>query len=457
VAAGVIAAPLLGVLASPSVRVGLARVADPSTGRWFDGRVLALGTLALAVLLLGTGVAIAWRLVAVTRQRAVPLRSRRLLRLTGWSPAAMVGATAAGGGGQPSARRLIRSTVAGVAFAMAGLLAVQLWSASITHLGRTYRLQGWDFNASGEQTVVADPGVIDRTDQQLRRSPSVQRLARYDRAQIPIGGNDVDVFGLTQERGLVHPTMRRGRPPAGPGEVVLGPGTMVRLRTRIGGRIEVNGQSGPVGMTVVGEATFPLIGNGSWGEAMSMTTSTLQQLGAPPLASGFLLQLAPGADLAALQATVGKAVALTRPFSPPIVNHIRNVRGIVVALAWFFAALGAVVFAYGVLASTRRQARDYAVLRTIGFRGRQVVAAAGWQVAIIAGTSIVLAGVLGVALGRAVWNATAHGLGVLDAFSVPLGPIALTTLVAVAVSAAVALLAAWRPVRSTIAASLRWE
>ena len=105
-------------------------------------------------------------------------------------------------------------------------------------------------------------------------SPAVARLARYRRAQIPIGGIDADVFGLSQQRGSVHPTMRRGRAPVGPNEVALGSHTMARLHQRVGDRVDIKGSAGPVSMTIVGEAIFPLLGNDGWGDDVTMTAET---------------------------------------------------------------------------------------------------------------------------------------------------------------------------------------
>ena len=454
---GVAASPVIAAVASPAVRVGLARIADPARHAWFDGRVLVLGAVAMGVALGAVTLLAGWRLAALVG-RSRPERSvrpSRLARVAGGSSAAIVGLASAGGGVQPATRRLARSTVVMSAAAIAAIVAVLCWTASIDHLTRAYRLQGWDFDAAGE-TVGGAESAIDQAAQQLLASPAVARLARYRRAQIPIGGIDADVFGLSQQRGSVHPTMRRGRAPVGPNEVALGSHTMARLHQRVGDRVDIKGSAGPVSMTIVGEAIFPLLGNDGWGDDVTMTAETYEALEIPVLASGFLIDFAPRADVKAIEQSVG-GIQFTGPFSPPPITHVKAVTDIVGSLAAFFAALALVVFGYGVLTSARRQARDVAVLRTLGFRRRQVFAATAWQVGLMIATSVVAAIVLGVALGRLVWHLTSRNLAVLDAFTARPADVAVVVAGAAAAAAVVTLLAAWRPVHDTIARGLRTE
>ena len=133
----------------------------------------------------------------------------------------------------------------------------------------------------------------------------------------------------------VHPTLRHGRAPSGPGEVVVGPVTLKRMHRQVGDHVTVNGASGPVDVTIVGEAVFPMLGNNSWGDTMSMTEDTLRRIGAPVLASGYLIDLAPSADLAALRRSVPDLDVHT-PFSPAPIIHVHAVTGIVNSLVGFF-------------------------------------------------------------------------------------------------------------------------
>src|SRR5204862_331127 len=96
---GVAASPVIAAVASPAVRVGLARIADPARHAWFDGRVLVLGAVAMGVALGAVTLLAGWRLAALVG-RSRPERSvrpSRLARVAGGSSAAIVGLASAGG------------------------------------------------------------------------------------------------------------------------------------------------------------------------------------------------------------------------------------------------------------------------------------------------------------------------------------------------------------------------
>lgn len=442
IVAGTVLAPVVAAAASPLVRTGVAREADPTGGVWFDGRLLVLGTAALGVVLVLAAVLLAWR---VDGRRRRPdresARRSRVVSVVAGSPAALVGT-------QVSSRRLARSTVAALAVATAGLLGAVTWAASAQRLTSDFRLQGWTFDA-----YVEGEGDVDA----LLSSPEVEGLAGYDRFAVPIGGSDVDIFALTPERGSLHPSLIRGRAPTGPGEVALGPATVRRLDTSLGDTVTLPGIAGPVDLTVVGEAVYPLIGNGGWGETASVDAATGARLTEEPLESGFLVDLAPDADAADLQAIVGDGGTAFDAFSPPAVERLRGAVGIDGALVAFFGVFAFVVLAFGVVTAAHRSAHDYAVVRSLGFRRRQVRAAIGWNTALTVASGVVIGVPLGIALGRAVWEASVRRLGVLDAFTVPGGSLALAGATLVVAAALVSLAAARVPARAVVASALRTE
>ena len=449
---GIALAPIVAIVASPLVRTGFAREADPATGIWFDGGLLAAATVALAVGLLLVVALAGWRADAGRggAAREVGRHSRLLAALARW-PSALVGT-------QITSRRLARATVAAVALATAGLLAAVTWAASAQRLTSDFRLQGWAFDAFMERNAEANQdGSLAVSSDDLLARPEIAGLASYDRFTVTIGGTDVDVLALTPERGSLHPSLRRGRAPTGPGEVALGPGTIRRLDVSPGDTITVPGVDGDVDLTVVGEAVYPLIGNGGFGETASVNGETGTRLVEEPLESGFLVDLAPGADLADLEAVVGDAYNPSGPFSPPVVQRMRGAIGIDGALVAFFAVFAAVVLGFGVVAGAHRSARDYAVVRSLGFRSRQVLAAVGWHTGLTVVTGVAIGVPLGIALGRTVWTASVRRLGVLDAFTVPAGSLALAGLTMVAVAALVSVAAARQPARAVVATALRTE
>ena len=74
-----------------------------------------------------------------------------------------------------------------------------------------------------------------------------------------------------------------------------------------------------------------------------------------------------------------------------------------------FLAVGALALA--LVGSVQRHRRDLAVLKTIGFVGRQVSATVAWQSTLLAITALVVGVPLGLALGRWTWDLVAGNVG----------------------------------------------
>ena len=89
-------------------------------------------------------------------------------------------------------------------------------------------------------------------------------------------------------------------------------------------------------------------------------------------------------------------------------------------------------------ASVRRRRRDLALLKTLGFTGRQLAATVAWQSSVAVGIGTVVGFPLGIVLSRTLSNLFAHDINVVPAPSVPrvttaviaVGALALANLVA---------------------------
>src|SRR5204863_7398547 len=114
---------------------------------------------------------------------------------------------------------------------------------------------GWDFSAAAELGPRSGDNAGLVSGQALVASNDVERLARYERAQLAIGSGDVDIFAFTPVRGSIEPTVVRGRMPAGPNEVTAGRATLRRRGKQIGDQLEVVGDR-TVTLTVGGAASF---------------------------------------------------------------------------------------------------------------------------------------------------------------------------------------------------------
>jgi predicted lysophospholipase L1 biosynthesis ABC-type transport system permease subunit len=110
-----------------------------------------------------------------------------------------------------------------------------------------------------------------------------------------------------------------------------------------------------------------------------------------------------------------------------------------------------------VIGSSRRNTRDLAVVRALGFRRRQVVVAALVQVLVLATVAFVVGTVLGVAAGRTVWGVTQRNLFVLDATSVPWHGVELSAVAALASASAAATVLAYWSIRRPVGEILRTQ
>jgi hypothetical protein len=241
-------------------------------------------------------------------------------------------------------------------------------------------------------------------------------------------------------------------------EVVLGPRTMARLHTAVGRFITVDGANGPAQLSVVGEAIFPFLGNGTYGDTASMSLATLHALGADVQISGVLVSLAPGTDPASLRLSIGKTDQLTIPKVsplPPEIAHLSDAAPIVRTLAWFYAGLSLVALTAGVLGASRRRSRELAILRAIGFRPRQVMASSIWLTASLAVVALGFSLLLGLVGGHALWQSTVTNVPVLDSWTTPVPALLWTMLSLTATVAGVGLAGGWRPARASLAAQLR--
>jgi ABC-type lipoprotein release transport system permease subunit len=255
--------------------------------------------------------------------------------------------------------------------------------------------------------------------------------------------------------------MTGGRAPASADEVVLGEETLAAVGAGIGDQVEVKAEGGRATMTVVGTALF----NDRAEEKTDLdsgafiTLDGARALGSAPFVRQFVVVYAEGVDeeeaFRSLQADFGRTVL--RPVPAADVESLRRVGGLPVALATVVGTLALAALAHALMTTVRRQRRDLAVLRALGFLRRQL----GTAVLAFAATTVVLAivvgGPLGIALGRWSWRLVADSLGTPAEPVVPVAVVALVLPVTLLVAAAAAILPARSAAATEPATVLRSE
>jgi len=153
----------------------------------------------------------------------------------------------------------------------------------------------------------------------------------------------------------------------------------------------------------------------------------------------------------------GEDAGVLSPERPIAIVGYQDVRETPLVLAVLLGFLGMGILAHVLVSSTRRRARDLAVLRTFGFTRRQVWGAVAWQATTLVALALPVALVLGVVLGRWAWKLFADGLGLVSEPVVPVLAVAITAVLALLVANLVAVFPARTAARTRAALVLRSE
>jgi hypothetical protein len=477
-AVGGLLAVVLAIAASPLLPVGTARVAEPHPGLAVDWTVLALGGAGVLVAVTVLAIWPTWRAASgpareleTTAER--PSLVERVATSGAVPPAASVGMTMALQPGRGRTAVPVRSSLVGVALAVAALTAALTFGASLTHLLGTPALYGWNWDAhiSTRTNNNQDPGSAGAFNPLLSTLGSDERvgaLASLESVPLVVGQASVNGVSLRSLKGSISPVVLHGRAPQGSDEVALGARTMRDIHAHVGDTVPVSlGVGRPLRSPkrVVGVVVLPPQDDAArLGVGAMLTQEGDASLFAPGQApkprSEAVLRLRPGVDraagLAGVQREVGVRWAVTPPRAPTDLVNFGHVQNLPLVLASLLALLAVATLAHTLVSSVRRRSRDLAVLKTLGMLPVQVRRAVTWQSVTVAAVALLLGMPLGVAGGRLLWDLLANQLGTVARPVTPLtllGLIPLAVAMAVLVAAAPAVLAA----RTAPASVLRGE
>ena len=473
---GAVVAVTVAIATSPLMPLGTAKLAEPDPGLRVNVALLGLGAIAIVVVLM---LAIFVPATLRSRARATagaadPGRSRPS-RLAGFlarsgAPTPMtVGVRMAVDPGRGRASAPVRSATVGTVLAVATLAATVTFGSSLDRLVNTPRLYGqtWDFTVNaGFGTIPAQP-ASDR----LRDSPDVDEFSGGVVGELSVDGVPVPAIGIDRAKGNVTLPMLEGRVPAGPGEIALGSRTLRNVGARVGDMVEIEAGDVPAQMLVVGRAVFPQFGLGSF-RPTSLGDGALVTASALPLPEGgvgynvFLIRLKSPRDRAAGDRVFRAATAgipecdagfcgTSPSLRPGDVTNFARVRSTPLILASLLALLAAAATGHALVSSVRRRGRELAILKTVGFVGRQVGSVVAWQATTLIMIALAVGIPAGVAVGRAVWLGFADRMGIPPEPVVPLALIVSSIPVALAIANAVAALPGMRAARLSPAVVLR--
>ena len=135
------------------------------------------------------------------------------------------------------------------------------------------------------------------------------------------------------------------------------------------------------------------------------------------------------------------------PVRPPELDRLAQLDRLPTLLAGFLGLLGVISLAHGVVTNAVRRRRDLALLRTLGFRSREVAATIMSHACTLVIGGLVIGIPVGVVVGRITWRTIAEGVGIATDAAVQPGVLALV----VAGALIVGLVIAGFPARAAIA------
>lgn len=470
---GALLAAVIATLASPLMPIGRVRRVEIDRGIDVDWAVFGVG---IAVFVMSALSVLALAALRDTRRRTTARLGHRSSRLSraveaaNLPPGIALGAHFTLGA---SHRVRVRSVIVSSAVAIAALVAAAAFGSSMHDLVSHPRLYGWNWDVA----VVDSAGYGNtnpiETQRVLSADPDVSAWGGAFYGADEIDGVSVPLLGM-DPGSEVTPPIHSGRMIAGPGEIVLGTATAHQLKVSIGDT--VNSSSGP--LRVVGSATLPTIGvvhgdHTSLGIGGIVVTKQVpgydrNQTGIPADQYGpnvLFVRFHPGVDRAAATARLQQLAPEFSDYGESIVTPVQRSAEIVnadaitgsstlLAAAVAVAAVASFALAFGLL--VRRRRRDLALLKAIGFSGRQVTTAVAAHATTIVVSGLVIGVPVGVAVGRAIWSRFAEQLDVLAHPVVPVVPVVLTVVVAL-VAANVLAIVTTRRARSAPAATVLHE
>ncbi len=155
---------------------------------------------------------------------------------------------------------------------------------------------------------------------------------------------------------------------------------------------------------------------------------------------------AAAARFADLPGGVSRPLGATVPLE---VDRLGQLRVLPWLLGGFLALIGMLAVGYGVVSAVHRRARDIAVLKTLGFRRRQVYETIGTQASVFGLVGLVLGIPVGVVVGRITWDVVSDRTGLASFPTVPVVAVMAFAVVTLLLVNLVAVLPARRAARAS--------
>ena len=501
VLAGAVLAVVIAIALTPLSPLGPVHSIYPHTGLQFDWLVLGLGFVIVVLVLTAIATTLAWRRahrnVSGRRLFDIPVASRlaRFLAEIGMPVTMVAGVRFAIGPGSDRDAVPVRAALLGSVMAVMLVVATVTFGSGLSTLISRPALYGWNWNyaLTGNGT-----GIPPQSTNLLSSDPSVSAWSAVSFAPLQIDGEATPAL-LMRPYTKVAPLLLSGHGVEANKQIVLGPATMQALHKRLGETVTVSYGSpkdypvyvAPTQLTIVGTAALPAVGSPLSGHP-SMGTGAIVSPGLEPtvmakfLRSPYPTLNGPKMVFVRFRPGVANAVGLESLTSidkagnkalyavpdglgkgdsvealpvqyPAEIENYRSIGDTPSVLALGLAAGASVALGLTLTASVRRRRRELAMMRALGFTGRQLRATIAWQ-ASVAGVAGVVVGVpLGIVLGRWLWTLFARYINAVPEPTVPAVTVIVVSVCALILVNIVAALPAHIAARVSTAQVLRGE
>ena len=431
---GVVGGVTIAYLLSPLTPVGVARVAEPSTGFAVDWTVVLLGGLGAVLVAIALGIWPALR--AAQRHTAydaqvlgAPSPLMGLVPRLGAAPSMSIGIRRAIVRGHGRNAVPVGSALFGAVLAVTALCATAVFGTSLSHLTTTPALYGQPFD------IWLDYPESAQVLHSLRHDPGIDRVTEGFTGDVVINRTPVDAIAGSSLRGSVLLTAVSGRLPAGPDEIALGARTLHQVGARVGSAVMVRvpdqgGGTRTIPFQVVGTVSFPPdFGAGGLGTGAVFTTAGYLGAQCPPgpdrsdceagvkseLGGGFLIKGVAGPAGHAAVSRLARRYPdhVNYPVPPTNLVNFGEAVNFPLIVGSVLIVFGAATLLHVLVVSVGRRRQEIALLKTLGFVRRQTAFVVVWQAMTVALVGIALGVPLGIAAGREVWRLFAMNLGVL--------------------------------------------
>ena len=396
---------LVALTLSPLTPIGLARRAEIHPGFSVNVAVLAFGFLAVVAVVMTCASVAAWRAARTWAGRARGIGPAR--------PGPMNGVVAGSGLGPPAVAgvamafergkgHVFGATLLGGLVAVAGVVAAVTFGVSLQHLVDTPREQGWNWDVivgnPNSASLAGDPAA-DPLHRHMVHALATNKyvgsfsgLAFVD--AITVDGHQTALAAVETHRGSLFQPIIEGHAPRTAHEIVLGRDELAQAHKGVGQTVTVRAGNRHLTMRIVGVSLQPTAGDMSsrLSRGGSVTLAALRPLGVPASVVQFAVRYRPGTNRSVAQKSMVDAFGreVLRPYPGGEVGDLARINRLPDVLAGLLVILAIGALALALVASVQRHRRDLAILKAIGFVGRQVSATVAWQSTLLAVAALVV-------------------------------------------------------------------